>query len=279
MLPLISEADLRLDMSASLQVDYLRNHPQCDQLILVWSVLLFVSCFLHSSPLSWSAPHSLFQLQLFYSSPRVWAAAPDSSRVRVAQDVTAEPASAEQWRSLWQREPGWLLPQHHQHQERNTVRNQKTNKTTSPSLSRESGRCLITRQTDVSLSLPSLPGRYGAGSSIPAPTHCRCPSVKLPRQWKPSPSQLSVPLLTEAAATFMKAALCPVTPFTAPPWTSPVAEDALSPPEQPPRLLCSWMDIGVRNSVMCFLPVVFCNNHLNSTKKYKWAIETLNQFV
>lgn len=71
------------------------------------------------------------QLQLFNSSVRVWERAPDSSCVRVAQDVTTEPASPDQCQSLWKREPGWLLPeppqqqqqqQLHQHQERDTVR-------------------------------------------------------------------------------------------------------------------------------------------------------------
>lgn len=74
-------------------------------------------------------PFRLSQLQLLHSSVRVWEGAPDCRRVRIAQDVTAEPASADQCRSLWQREPGWLLPQPqqqqqqlHQHQERDTVR-------------------------------------------------------------------------------------------------------------------------------------------------------------
>ncbi len=74
-------------------------------------------------------PFHLSQLQLLHSSVRVWEGAPDCRRVRIAQDVTAEPASADQCRSLWQREPGWLLPQPqqqqqqlHQHQERDTVR-------------------------------------------------------------------------------------------------------------------------------------------------------------
>lgn len=51
------------------------------------------------------------QLQLFNSSVRVWERAPDSPCVRVAQDVTTEPASADQCQSLWKREPGWLLPE------------------------------------------------------------------------------------------------------------------------------------------------------------------------
>lgn len=71
----------------------------------------------------------LSQLQLLHSSIRVWEGAPDCCCVRVAQDVAAEPASADRCRSLRQRECGWLLPesqqqqqQLHQHQERDTVR-------------------------------------------------------------------------------------------------------------------------------------------------------------
>ena len=69
----------------------------------------------------------LSQFQLLHSSVRVWEGAPDCSCVRVAQDVTAEPASADHCRSLWQREPGRSLsePQQqqqlHQQQERDTV--------------------------------------------------------------------------------------------------------------------------------------------------------------
>lgn len=71
------------------------------------------------------------QLQLLHSSVRVWEGAPDCSCVRIAQDVTAEPASADRCRSLWQREPGWVFaatePQQqqqqlHQQQARDTVR-------------------------------------------------------------------------------------------------------------------------------------------------------------
>lgn len=88
--------------------------------------LSFSSTFQLSRSSCSAPPSCLFQLQLLHSSIRVWEGAPDCSCVRVAQDVTAEPASADQCRSLWQREPGWLLPepqqQLHQHQERDTVR-------------------------------------------------------------------------------------------------------------------------------------------------------------
>lgn len=83
----------------------------------------------HSFCSSLAFPSCLSQLQLLHSSVRFWEGAPDCCRVRVAQDVTAEPASADRCRSLWQRESGWLLPEPqqqqqrlHQHQERDTVR-------------------------------------------------------------------------------------------------------------------------------------------------------------
>ena len=89
--------------------------------------LLLLNLFFSFPLFLFHSPIVLSQLQLLNSSVRLWKGTPDCSCVRVAQDVTAEPASTDQCWSLWQREPGWLHPepqqqQLHQHQERNTVR-------------------------------------------------------------------------------------------------------------------------------------------------------------
>lgn len=117
-------------MKASLKMAYKLGRGQdIPVLFWGWSCSRSVCClrgdFL-TFPLHLSRPSPLSQLQLLHSGVRFWEGAPDRCRVRVAEDVTAEPASAGGCRSPRQWDPGWFLPepqqQLHQHKERDTVR-------------------------------------------------------------------------------------------------------------------------------------------------------------